>query len=462
MECKGIDHYDVFDGDVIIFSVDISGVPEEIRSIAQEIDGCDYDPDCFGMWVNYDFVDKEFYLVTENNYPEVPGDVPSNVFYIDQAADKHWFKTDIPQELLDHIFKECGKVVTDIEKEQAEGQKGNGIMERSYDETILCLPGTAEEKQWLAEHLEVLSVRERTILSAAMAREPPQDMAGAVNCLLSLDEYEVRGHVGSYTALGEFSLFEQCVPQDQQAYFDLTALGYAYEDQHPGLFIGNCYVEYPASQSVMLYDGGELPEAEGWSVWLKLASEAVPKGVWVKLPDYNEVNNDGPGEIRLALDELRVKTIQECTLLDARCVLPCVQNLAGQYDNLADLVYDGQELGILLDKRGQGSPDFLERFSAALELESCRRLYDALNIASSLNGYDYISKDRFLDKVTEEVNGQEWAKGGDAVKGCFDYAAYAAALAEQQGYQTTADGLNYIRKRDSPVLEQQQGGMIMQ
>lgn len=462
MECKGIDHYDVFDGDVIIFSVDISGVPEEIRSIAQEIDGCDYDPDCFGMWVNYDFVDKEFYLVTENNYPEVPGDVPSNVFYIDQAADKHWFKTDIPQELLDHIFKECGKVVTDIEKEQAEGQKGNGIMERSYDETILCLPGTAEEKQWLAEHLEVLSVRERTILSAAMAREPPQDMAGAVNCLLSLDEYEVRGHVGSYTALGEFSLFEQCVPQDQQAYFDLTALGYAYEDQHPGLFIGNCYVEYPASQSVMLYDGGELPEAEGWSVRLKLASEAVPAGVWVKLPDYNEVNNDGPGEIRLALDELRVKTIQECTLLDARCVLPCVQNLAGQYDNLADLVYDGQELGILLDKRGQGSPDFLERFSAALELESCRHLYDALNIASSLSGYDYISKDRFLDKVTEEVNGQEWAKGGDAVKGCFDYAAYAAALAEQQGYQTTADGLNYIRKRDSPVLEQQQGGMIMQ
>lgn len=462
MECKGIDHYDVFDGDVIIFSVDISGVPEEIRSIAQEIDGCDYDPDCFGMWVNYDFVDKEFYLVTENNYPEVPGDVPSNVFYIDQAADKHWFKTDIPQELLDHIFKECGKVVTDIEKEQAEGQKGNGIMERSYDETILCLPGTAEEKQWLAEHLEVLSVRERTILSAAMAREPPQDMAGAVNCLLSLDEYEVRGHVGSYTALGEFSLFVQCVPQDQQAYFDLTALGYAYEDQHPGLFIGNCYVEYPASQSVMLYDGGELPEAEGWSVRLKLASEAMPAGVWVKLPDYNEVNNDGPGEIRLALDELRVKTIQECTLLDARCVLPCVQNLAGQYDNLADLVYDGQELGILLDKRGQGSPDFLERFSAALELESCRHLYDALNIASSLNGYDYISKDRFLDKVTEEVNGQEWAKGGDAVKGCFDYAAYAAALAEQQGYQTTADGLNYIRKRDSPVLEQQQGGMIMQ
>lgn len=462
MECKGIDHYDVFDGDVIIFSVDISGVPEEIRSIAQEIDGCDYDPDRFGVWVNYDLADKEFYLVTEESAPEVPWDAPCNIFYIDQDADKRWFKTDIPQELLDHIFKECGKIVADREKEQAEGQKGDDMMERSYDETILCLPGAAEEKQWLAEHLEVLSVRERTILSAAMAREPPQDMAGAVNCLLSLDEYEVRGHVGSYTALGEFSLFEQCVPQDQQAYFDLTALGYAYEDQHPGLFIGNCYVEYPASQPVMLYDGGELPEAEGWSVRLKLASEAVPAGVWVKLPDYNEVNNDGPGEIRLALDELRVKTIQDCRLLDVRCILPCIQNLTGQYDNLADLIYDGTNLGILLDERGQGSPDFPERFAAALEFESCCRLNDAVNIAGDLGSYDVISRDRFLDKVAEELSKQEWAKGGDAVKGCFDYAAYAAALAEQQGYQTTEDGLNYIRKRDSPMLEQQRGGMTMQ
>ena len=94
-----------------------------------------------------------------------------------------------------------------------------------YAESILPLPGTAEEKQWLAEHLEVLSVRERIILSAAMAREPPQDMAAAVNCLLSLDEYEVRGHVGNYADLGELFLFEKSVPQDQQAHFDLTALG---------------------------------------------------------------------------------------------------------------------------------------------------------------------------------------------------------------------------------------------
>lgn len=337
-------------------------------------------------------------------------------------------------------------------------------MERgSYDEAILRLPGTAAEKQWLTEHLEVLSVRERIILSTAMAREPPQDMAGAVNCLLSLDEYEVRGHVGSYEALGEFFLFEQCVPQDQRAYFDMNALGQTYEEQHPGQFIGSCYVEYPSTQPVIAYDGHDLPqaEAEDWSVRLKLASETVPDGVWVKLPDYNEVNDDGPGDIRFALDELRVRTIQECTLLDAQCILPCVHNLADQYSDLADLIYDGQNMGFLLNEQGQGSPDFLERFAAALELENCCRMDDAVNIAENLSGYDVISRDKFLDNVTEELSKQAWAKGGDAVKGCFDYAAYAAALAEQQGYQVTDDECYYIRKRDSPVLEQQTG-MTMQ
>lgn len=251
-----------------------------------------------------------------------------------------------------------------------------------------------------------------------MAREPPQDMAAAVNCLLSLDEYEVRGHVGNYAALGELFLFEKSVPQDQQARFDLTALGQAYENERPGLFIGNCYVEYPGSQPVMRYDGKALPrtESEDWSVRLKLASEAVPGGVWLRLPDYNEFHEDGPGETRLALDELRVKTIQECTLLDARCILPCVRDLASQYSSLAGLIYDGQELGIILDERGQGSPDFLERFAAALDLENCCRLDDAVNIAGNLSSYDVISRDRFLDQVTQKLSGQAWAKEGDAVK----------------------------------------------
>ena len=118
MEFNGIEHYDVFEGDVIIFWANISDPPKEILAIAQEIDGSDFDPHGFGVCVNYSFVDKEFYLVLDMGCAGASEGEERNLFYIDQGGDKHWLKTDIPQELLDRIFEECGKVVSNIAKEQ--------------------------------------------------------------------------------------------------------------------------------------------------------------------------------------------------------------------------------------------------------------------------------------------------------------------------------------------------------
>ena len=337
-------------------------------------------------------------------------------------------------------------------------------MLHDHDEMLLHLPGTAAEREWLEGHLKVLSVKERIALTAAMAREPPQDMAGAVNCLLSLEWYEVRGHVDSYEVLGGFFCSEQFIPMEQRPFFDKAALGRLYEEHHPGLFVGNCYVEFPEKQPTLRYDGLELPdiESEGWSVRLKLASEAMPEGVWIRLPDYDAAFSDNPGEIELALDELGVKRFPECTLLDARCVLPCVQDLAGQYAKLSDLIDDGQELGFLLDELWQDDPNFLERFGIVLEFEHCRRLNDAVCIGRDLDSYDLVSVDTFIDQVTQKLDERQWANCGDAVKNCFNYTAYATAVAERQGYQLTDDGCHFIRKRDSPELEQQPPGMTMQ
>ena len=265
----------------------------------------------------------------------------------------------------------------------------------------------------------------------------------------------MRGHVDSYEVLGRFFCSEQHIPMEQRPFFDKATLGRLYGEQHPGLFIGNCYVEFPEKQPALRYDGSELPkiETEGWSVRLKLASEMVPEGVWIRLPDYEAALRDDPGDIELAMDELGVKVLPDCTLLDAQCVLPCVQGLAGQYDKINDLIDDGQELGFLLDE--QSSPDFFEQFSTVLEFEHCRRLNDAVCIGRDLYNYDLVSVDTFIDQVKQKLDERQWAKCGDAVKNCFNYAAYAAAQAERLGYQLTDDGCRFIRKRDSPELEQQ-------
>ena len=259
----------------------------------------------------------------------------------------------------------------------------------------------------------------------------------------------------SYESLGEFCLWERRVPQDQRPFFDLAALGQWYEDAHPGLFIGHHYVTYSGQDGPMPYDGIRLPldaERLDWSVRMKLASEQVPEGVWVKLPDYDELNDGRTGDLRLALDELKVETLAGCTLLEARCVIPCVQDLACQYEDLGDLVYDGQNLGIMLDARGQGSPDFLERAAAALQFEDCRRLDDAVRIFEDLQAYDVIDVDKFLDQTMRDLGEQEWSKGGEGIKNCFDYVAYAEKVAEQQGYSLTGDGQYYIHKNESPEL----------
>ncbi len=118
LEFKGIEHYDIFEGDVIIFWADISNPPLAIQAIAQEIDGADFSPDSFGVCVNYSFNEKEFYVVidTGTSLPPLPPEDYRNLFYIDQDGDKHWFKTDIPSELLEQIVGECQKVVHEQEQ----------------------------------------------------------------------------------------------------------------------------------------------------------------------------------------------------------------------------------------------------------------------------------------------------------------------------------------------------------
>ena len=62
------------------------------------------------------------------------------------------------------------------------------MMLRDHDEMLLRLPGTVEEREWLDRYARGdPEARKRIALTAAMAHEPPQDMAGAVNCLLSLE-----------------------------------------------------------------------------------------------------------------------------------------------------------------------------------------------------------------------------------------------------------------------------------
>lgn len=318
---------------------------------------------------------------------------------------------------------------------------------------LTALPGTDRERGWISERLETLSEKEKIILSAAL-HQPPETMAEAINHLLSLQDYEVCFPAYDYEQLGRFYLrHETSLPESAKYYADQYQLGTLYEDQHPGLFVGNCFVVYPTGQSPSRYAGLDtaIPDDTGWSVKIKLASPSVPEGVWLRLPDYSRTNAGKPDEMELALNALQVSSLDACTLLDAQCCLPEVGNLTEQYSNVVDLVNDGCDLGYTLDEQGQGTPHFMERLAAALEYENCHDLRFALDISQNLHCYEWVSCGSLRAFAAQKLRGHGVSEDILA-SGCIDMEGYASELLETAGYTLTRNETAYITRNSREFI----------
>ena len=315
-------------------------------------------------------------------------------------------------------------------------------------DTLNRLPAMPQETVWLQARMETLSVRESLILGAALMGNPAYDARDVINIFQSMSDYEVCYPAGSYEALGRYALrYDAQLPQELSEHIDLEQLGRNYEDEHPGLFFGNCYVEYPNQGPALRYNGENLACCvdHGWSVKVKLASPRCPDGVWLRLPDYEDANDGRPDEMRITLDELGVKIVDECTLLEARCILPGLGDLTEQYDRPSDLIYDGQNLGFVLDERGQGLHSFTELYTGALEYEGCASLAEALDIAENLNRYDFVPVNGLREYAEKELQKQGVALP-PTVASAFNYEEYAEEQLAHDGFLLNAAETGYIGK----------------
>ena len=269
--------------------------------------------------------------------------------------------------------------------------------------------------------------------------------------------------MNGYEDLGRYQLraMAEDMTDELIEYADLYALGKKFEEAHPGQFVGEYYVAYPSEEASFAF-GGQ-------SVRLKLASSAVPEGVWLSLPDYRELYGAGDeiGKTGVAMKALRVLSLEECTLLDARCFLPEAVSLMKQYDSVTELVRDASQLGCVLDEQGQGEPNWLEKFAAALEYEDCRTLKFALDIAQNLHCYEWVPRDGIKEFAADHLRScgvpDELIQSGD-----IDLKAYAEDLLETSGYMEANDESGYLIRnaqefvREYTAQQQTQEDMTMQ
>ena len=328
-------------------------------------------------------------------------------------------------------------------------------MDKRFDTLRSISQATPEESTWLNQRLEELTTKEAILLCGAIAANPPGCGKEAVELLANLTEYELCYPADNPRQLGEFLAREEYAMDDVLlTYLDLDKIAGKYMEEHPGRFAGGAYVYHGNGIDGRNYDGTNLAQLEDkdWSVKLRLASDQNPEGVWLKLPNYEEISNGRPDEIRIALDTLGVRTVEECRLLEAKCILPEVGNIAGNYDSLAELIYDGQNLGFALDECGQGMPHFMEKFAAALEYEGCRTLAAAVDISQNLSCYDFISSEGFHDYAMRELQRRGYFQGESSLADCFDFEVYAADLLEHQGFLLSKDEKSYITRKDTPFV----------
>ena len=145
-------------------------------------------------------------------------------------------------------------------------------------------------------------------------------------------------------------------------------------------------------------------------------------------------------------------------------------DLLAQYgSNVADLLYDGTELGYVLAQKNQGFPHFTQRYAAALSLEGCQSLKLALDISQNLNCYDWMQRADLEESGRRKLLDMGVTEEHIRASG-INLAGYRAHLLEQEGYTPTPDGWGYIRRNanefcyqfSTPAQLQEEPGMAMQ
>ncbi|NBI65957.1 hypothetical protein D1646_03855 [Pseudoflavonifractor sp. 60] len=338
-------------------------------------------------------------------------------------------------------------------------------MEKFNFDYLLRLPGSPQEQAWIKERLETLSVRESCVLAAAAMRASPQTASEAADQLCTLSRYMVRFPIGSYEQLGEWYLRDACQHADELLpYVDLQKMGELYEEEHPGLFIGNCYVEYP-TQPISPRQETDLPRQDStWSFKLKLASPTVPEGVWLRLPDLSGQTFEKSVELRMVLNELQVQRLDDCTLLESQCFFPQLEDLAWQYESVEQLVRDGDTLGCIMDELGGGD---MEDFAAALDYENCHNLRFAMDIIQNTQCYNYIPRKMLKNHAETHLRAKSISETL-IQSGCIDLERYAEDLLEAFGYVQISGDVGYLRRTNQQFVYDhsppppEQSGMTMQ
>ena len=157
--------------------------------------------------------------------------------------DPNWTLEDLPR-----IFPRlCQKYEAQMATWSAKGPLPAKAVERNSSPRANC-----QELDAVRRRVGTLTADEETILAAIILRYAPESTEQVMELLDHVSDYTILKGVNCYESLGRYYLtHETSVPEELYEYMNLDALGCRYEDEHPGVFVGNAYVQYPSQTQTM-------------------------------------------------------------------------------------------------------------------------------------------------------------------------------------------------------------------
>ena len=256
-----------------------------------------------------------------------------------------------------------------------------------------------DELNFLAKRLDSLNEEERLVLQAVSPKilkvgedelVSPKDL---INMTYGLNEVSIISNVGNAQQLGQFVIENdlhtdvEAVPDDSVYLLDRTRIGQLQQQNDGGVFIDGKYIVTAEYELPEVYDGKNLP-MENPTSWFAFKMDVTRPPASDDLGEVEAIAETLTLPVdRADADELAkrlgMERIEDCVYLGFESSIPQIDA-----DKFGDM-HDFDQLNNLSEMMLEMSPSDQVKFKAVLSAEEPEKIEQILDIARSLNQYEF-------------------------------------------------------------------------
>ncbi|MCM1218740.1 MAG: DUF6329 domain-containing protein [Lachnospiraceae bacterium] len=317
-------------------------------------------------------------------------------------------------------------------------------------EGMTLQPGQGiRELEFLDQHTDCMTEREKGIFQAALEIEKPHTVMEIVNLSCNLDKFMLYDGISSHEELGRRVLGSEEMSEKTALYLDYGAAGEKYASSHAGCFTDLGYAVRTGEALEPLYDGKFLPRPgydKSCVIQAWLYSPYYAAGHYRNYPVSLPAPDD---RLALAEEKLGWRKLDGHEVVYIRCTDP-------ELESCLPFSRDVREMNafamLLAERNILGDAGTKEKLFAALEAEAPGNMAEAMEIAAGLERYTILPEDiRTADDYADYFLEEAQIYIDEEVQPFLDYKRLGECKMRKDGVVQTEHGL--VRREDIPMAQ---------